>query len=193
MQIETGLTVAREESDDLSLPTLLRFGLSDRFELRVESDVAGHADGDTELAPIAVGFKLRVKDGAFPLSILASVQPPSGGGNLQTSDFEGDVRLVSDIDLGHDLTLTPNVGVSLAEGGDTTAAFAMTLERAFGNKLPFVDFEVQSDSDETSLLADAGVAWIVRPDVQLDLSAGVELTGDAYPEWFIAAGFSRRF
>ena len=38
------------------------------------------------------------------------------------------------------------------------------------------------------MIADAGVAWVVRPNTQLDVSAGVNVLGDAYPDWFLAAG-----
>jgi hypothetical protein len=34
---------------------------------------------------------------------------------------------------------------------------------------------------------------VVRPDTQLDVSAGVNILGDAYPDWFVSAGYSRRF
>ncbi|HYC93909.1 MAG TPA: transporter [Thermoanaerobaculia bacterium] len=193
VQLETGLTLAGDDEESLTLPTLLRIGFGDRFELRIESDVAEGLSDDVELAPVAAGFKLRLTDGAIPLSIIAGVQPPSGGGRLRTTDFESEARLVSDIELGHGFALTPNVGVAFVEGGDATGVFAMTLEKTLGNALPFVDFETSFGGGDTSLIADAGVAWIVRPNTQLDVSGGVELAGDDYPEWFIAAGFSRRF
>src|SRR5215217_7939417 len=47
-QLETGLTAADEGDQTLTLPTLLRFGLSERLELRIESDVAGRTSGTTE-------------------------------------------------------------------------------------------------------------------------------------------------
>jgi hypothetical protein len=189
-QLETGVTAEGGDEERLTLPTLLRFGLTDRFELRIESDVVSD-DGD--IAPVSAGFKLRLRDGALPLSLIASVQPPSGGGSLRSTDFEGEARLVSDIDLAEGLSLTPNVGVTLAEGGGAAAIFAASLEREMGRALPFVDFEATIADGDTSMIADAGVAWVVRPDTQLDISAGVNVTGDEYPEWFIAAGYSRRF
>lgn len=186
-QLETGVTA---DEDLLTLPTLLRFGLTDRFELRIESDVLSD-DGD--LAPVAAGFKLRLREGDIPLSLIASVQPPLGGGTLRTTDFEAEARLVSDIDLAEGLSLTPNAGIAFAEGGGTAAILAASLEREMGRALPFVDFEATLSDGDTSMIADAGVAWVVRPNTQLDLSAGVNLFGDGYPDWFIAAGYSRRF
>jgi hypothetical protein len=189
-QLETGVTAEGGDEKRLTLPTLLRFGLTDRFELRIESDVVSD-EGD--IAPVSAGFKLRLRDGALPLSLIASVQPPSGGGSLRSTEFEGEARLVSDIDLADGLSLTPNIGVTLAEGGGAAAIFAASLEREMGRALPFVDFEATVADGDTSMIADAGVAWVVRPDTQLDISAGVNVTGDQYPEWFIAAGYSRRF
>ena len=189
-QLESGVTGEGGDDDRLTLPTLLRYGLSERLELRVESDVISD-NGD--IAPLSAGFKLRLRDGDIPLSLIASVQPPSGTGDLESDGFEGEARLVSDIELAEGLSLTPNVGISLAEGGGAAAIFAASLEREIGKALPFIDFETTIADGDTSMIADAGVAWIVRPDTQLDISIGVDVAGDAYPEWFIAEGYSRRF
>jgi len=193
VQLETGVAVEGGDEEAFALPTLLRFGITDRFELRIASDVLGWTSDDSEVAGISAGFKLRLKDGAFPLSLIASVQPPSGGGFLRSTEFESEARLVSDIALAEGWSLTPNVGVAFVEGGDAAAIFAVTLEHEMGRALPFVDLETTIHDGETSMLADAGVAWVIRPDTQLDLSAGVDVLGDQYPEWFIAAGYSRRF
>lgn len=192
-QLETGVTADGGDEEHLTLPTLVRYGITDRLELRIDSDVVGWTSGDADVAPVSAGFKLRLRDGALPLSLIASVQPPSGGGSLRSSAFESEARLVSDIELAEGLSLTPNVGVGLVEGDGAAAIFAMTLERELGNALPFVDFETTITNGDTSMIADAGVAWVVRPDTQLDISAGFDVLGDEYPEWFVAAGYSRRF
>lgn len=192
-QLETGVNVDGGDDEFYSLPTLLRFGITDRFELRIASDVIGWSSDDSDIAPINAGFKLRLRDGAFPLSLIASVQPPSGGGSLRSDAFESEARLVSDIELAEGWSLTPNVGIAFVEGGDAAAIFAATVEHEMGNALPFVDFETTIDDGDASMIADAGVAWVVRPNTQLDISAGVNVVGDAYPDWFIAAGYSRRF
>jgi hypothetical protein len=190
VQLETGVTGEGGDENRFTLPTLLRFGITNRFELRIDSDVLSD-DGD--IAPLSAGFKLRLRDGAFPLSLIASVQPPSGEGSLRSTAFESEARLVSDIELAEGLSLTPNVGVALVEGDGAVAIFAATVEREMGRALPFVDFETTIGDGDTSMIADAGIAWVVRPDTQLDISAGVNVLGDAYPDWFIAAGYSRRF
>jgi hypothetical protein len=192
-QLEVGVTLDGGDEELFTLPTLLRYGITDRIELRIASDVIGWTSDDSDVAPISAGFKLRLTDGAIPLSLIASVQPPSGGGNFRSDAFETEARLASDIELAEGLSLTPNVGVALVEGGGAAAILAATVERELGRALPFVDFEVTMADGDASMIADAGVAWVVRPNTQLDLSAGVDVFGDAYPEWFIAAGYSRRF
>ncbi len=189
-QLELGVTAEGGDEERFTLPALVRYGITDRLELRVSSDVVSDS-GD--LAPVAAGFKLRLRDDDFPLSLIASAQPPSGGGSLRSTAFESEARLVSDIELAAGLSLTPNVGVAFVEGGDATAIFAATLEREMGRLLPFVDFEASIAGGNTSMIADAGVAWVVRPDTQLDISAGMDVLGDEYPEWFIGVGYSRRF
>ena len=192
-QLETGVNADGGDDELFTLPTLLRYGLTDRLELRIASDVVGWTSDGGDIAPVEAGFKLRLRDGAIPLSLIASVQPPAGGGNLRSTAFESEARLVSDIDLAEGLSLTPNVGVAIVEGDGAVAIFAATVEREIGNALPFVDFETTIGNGDTSLIADAGLAWVVRPNTQLDISAGVNVLGDEYPDWFISAGYSRRF
>ncbi len=193
VQVELGLALEENDGSSLSIPTLVRLGLTEALELRFESDVVGISDGERDLAPFAAGMKLRLREGSVPLSLIASVQPPSGGGALRTNDFEGEVRLTSDLDLGGGFSLTPNIGASLAEGVPLNAVVAASIGTECGNLLPFVDFEYRDNDGEASAIADAGVAWIVHNDVQLDISGGVRVTGDGYGDWFISAGVSRRF
>jgi len=192
-QLEIGVAADRADESQITLPTLIRFGMTDALELRLESHVAGLSDGSSSFAPFAMGFKMRVREGAIPLAVLASVQPPSGEGSLRTREFEGAVRLVSDVDLGNDFALTPNVGVALVEGEGASAIFAASVEKGGLSFTPFVDFEASVGDDGTSMIVDAGLAWLSGNDTQLDVSGGFGVTGDAYPDWFIAAGFSRRF
>ena len=192
-QLEIGVSADGGDEELFTLPTLVRYGITDRLELRIASDVVGWTEDGGDIAPLSAGFKLRLREGAVPLSLIASVQPPAGGGSLRSTAFESEARLVSDIELAEGLSLTPNVGVALVEGDGATAIFAATLERELGRALPFVDFETTIGNGDTSMIADAGLAWVLRPDTQLDISAGVNVLGDEYPDWFIAAGYSRRF
>jgi len=55
----------------------------------------------------------------------------------------------------------------------------------------FGEVPMSADGGPVHLL-DAGVTYLVRPHVQLDLAAGVGLSDDA-PDWFAGMGVSLRF
>lgn len=190
VQLETGVTVEEDDGSLTTLPTLVRIGLTGALELRIESSVLGVQSGDRDWAPLAAGFKLRLRDS---LSLLASVQPPSGGGTMRSDAFETSIRLVGERDLGGGFTLVPNAGIAHVEGEGVAGIVAASIERGSGNATPFIDFELEFDDGDTAMIADAGIAWLAGNDTQLDLSAGVEISGESYPEWFVAAGISRRF
>lgn len=192
-QVETAVELDHEDGSKVSVPTLVRYGLSDFFELRLESDTANFSHDDVDLAPVALGFKLKLRGGDIPLSVFASVQPPSGEGMARTSDFEGNLRLVSDIDLGSDLTLTPNAGIALREGERPSAIVAASLEKEIGKVVPSVDFQLVAGPGKPSLVLDAAIAFLAGNDTQLDITGGVGVTGNEFPDWFLAAGVSRRF
>jgi hypothetical protein len=192
-QLELGLTLDDEDGSVITVPTLVRIGLTSNLELRLESDVVAIDDGSRDLAPFAAGVKWSFRQGEVPLSLLASVQPPSGEDAAATSDFEGEVRVVSDLDLGRGFSFTPNVGISLAESQSVEGVVAASLGYESGNMLPFADFEFRTSDGDTSAIVDAGVAWILGTEMQLDVSGGVRVQGDGYSDWFIGAGVSRRF
>lgn len=192
VQIETGVNVESAGDTFTTLPTLLRIGLHDQLELRIESDVFGFMDGENDVAPVAVGVKYRFREQPFPLALIASIQPPSGGDAFGADGFDGSVRLVSDLELTGGFTLTPNAGVAIVEGEGAVAVVAASLERSFGDVTPFIDFEATGGGDDdASLIIDGGAAWL-RGMTQLDVSVGFGVAGDS-PDWFLSAGISRRF
>ena len=192
-QIEVGVGVEEDDTSSINLPALVRIGVTGALELRIESDVLGWSHGHADLAPVSVGFKARLMNAPMPISLLASVQPPSGEGSLRSNDVESEIRLVGDVDLGHDFSITPNVGIRLIESDTPAGVVALTLERELENVSPFIDVQVSVQHGRTSAVVDGGAAWIVGTETQWDLSGGLRINGDEYPEWFVSAGISRRF
>ena len=98
-QAEFGLLWERPQGegpdvDAVSVPLLLRFGIGDDFELRLESGTlsglrttspTGNTDWESGFAPVDIGFKYHVKDaGVSPLDPSVGVQlmigpPPAAG------------------------------------------------------------------------------------------------------------------
>ena len=217
-QIETGLQRefrdrAGEKTHTVFIPTLLRLGLSDKWEMRIESNVhtwdrVTAADGtftkSSGDAPVSVGAKYRLQDAdgtGSSSGIIVRIFPRSGSGNYRSSYITADVRLVADWDFAADWSLNPNVGLARYEDGAgqlfSAGLFAATLSYNVNKKLSvFLDGALQtpeSKGGKAMTIYDGGVAYLMTPDMQLDFSAGIRGRGDTPPDHFIGAGISVRF
>ena len=215
-QLEAGIQQEfRSEGDDrthtLFVPSLLRLGIGDRWEARVEGNTAtsvrtivpaGASSTTSGFAPLSAGVKFAISDRQTPqrlsLGTIARVFPASGSGDFKTHHVTEDVRLVADWDFAPKLSLNPNVGVGRYESPEGSpfdaALIAVTLNFQPTDRLnPFVDVGYQGTAGKSAafVIVDGGVAWIVRPDVQLDLSVGNGVRGDT-PRPFVAVGLSVR-
>lgn len=218
LQIESGLQAefrrqpgTREHT--LFIPTLLRIGISDRWEARIEGntftrtsdfDVAGLTDRVSGLAPFSLGFKYHIQDSdGVPhpsLGTIVRIFPTWGTSDYRPHHVTGDLRLVADWDFAPKLSLNPNVGVGIYEDdqGKAFAAglFAMTLNYLPTKKLnPFIDLGLQAPEEKkgkTSVIFDAGLAVIVGRNVQLDASVGTGAHGQSPPHPFVSVGVSLR-
>jgi hypothetical protein len=214
IQIETGVQrELRKAADDprrmVFLPTLLRVGISDTWELRMESDVHAwmrHADGarSEAYAPLSLGFKHRLLEAraARPsLGLIARVSPPSGSNTLRTQHVTGDLRLAADWELGSQWSFNPNIGWALDEDDEgrrfSARLIAMTVAYKPLRRLElFADMAAQTPEAKggrTAVIYDAGAAYLLNRDTQVDLSVGVRGAGSTPPRNFVAAGLSRRF
>ena len=218
-QIETGIQEEFRHSGGASdrtllLPTLFRLGLSKDWELRVEttgayiwdrvSDPGAGVSKSEGADPISLGVKYHFQDTAGlsqpSLGVILRVFAPSGTGPFKTSHTTADLRLAADWDIAPKWSLNPNVGVAIYESDGRTfeaGLFATTLNY---NPSPilnfFVDTGIQSPEAKhgrTSVIYDAGVAYIVGHDIQLDASVGTGASGSTPPHPFVSAGISKRF
>lgn len=198
----------------LSVPTLLRFGLDKRYEIRVETlgysalstsdPVAGlqHAEG---FGQTSIGFKrtFQASSGAKHPGVGTIVRffPASGGGGFETNHATYDALLCADWDFAPHLSLNPNIGFGVNEDSNgilygnfqlaSTLTYAPTTHLGF-----FVDFGYQAPEEaggSESLIYDAGATYIVGRNVQLDVSVGTGARGRTSPHPFWSAGVSVRF
>lgn len=192
----------------LSTPALLRYGLTDALELRVESNgyrrVTSAGAVSAGWAPGSVGFKAHLLEADASqrrpsLGIIARLFVPSGSGEFRGRHATGDIRLAADLDITERWAVNPNIGVDFddGEGRFTAALAALTVQCNFTPRLnAFVDGGMQSPEQRggaSSLLVDSGVAWIVGRDTQIDGSVGWGAHGATPPRLFWSAGVSRRF
>lgn len=216
-QIETAFQREfRQGGDDRTtfIPTLLRYGFADRWEVRVEGngytwekqvDPALGTTHSRGLAPTSIGLKYNFVDavGAKQPAVGAIVRvfPPSGSGDFRNMRTTGDFRLAADWNFAEKWSLNPNVGVGVYRDDSrrtyTAGLFAATLNFNPSKVVNFfVDTGVQTPEEKngkTSMIVDAGGAFIIGHDIQLDLSVGTGVAGSRPPHPFIAAGFSKRF
>lgn len=218
-QVESGLQREwRSDGDERErltyVPTLLRFGIDDHWEARIEGNVFGwqkqsdpvngvaHSTG---AMPVSVGVKYNFQasddNGKPGYGIIVRVFPHSGSDIFGTHRVTGDARLVADFPLSENWSLNPNIGVASDEDGDgrqyNTALLAATLGYAASKQLNvFVDTGMQSREQRhggSQVIVDTGVAYALTSDVQLDASVGRGIHGATPPRVFASAGVSVRF
>ena len=182
VELETGVQWDRQRDADahvrtLTTPTLLRIGVVDALELRVETDgrTIEHASGPGTVsagwADLSAGLKWHVadQDGMRPaVGLIAEVALPTGSRALRGSGFRPAVELPAEWDLGHDWSLGVMPGVA-RDSGLTYGVFAASVGKAFSERLRgFAEVAAPQIGHGTQALADAGVSWLVNRDCQLD-------------------------
>lgn len=218
-QIELGLQQEFRKDSGVStrttfLPTLLRFGINKRWEGRVEgnsfiflrtSDPMAGVSSTSGFAPLSFGFKYHFQDQPSPrkhpsLGTIFRLFPATGSTIFATNHTTGDARLVADYAFSDQWSLNPNIGVGIYEDGQgrifTTGLFAMTLNYNPTPRInPFIDMGLlapEQRNGRTSLIFDAGIAYLTSRNVQLDLSYGTGALGRTTPHPFWSAGISVR-
>ncbi len=195
VQLEMGANWDRLRNDDLhvrtlSTPALLRIGLGDTTELRLETD-GRSIEHDTDPATGArttnagwedtsVGFKWHFADGegAHPaLGLIGKIALPTGSSTLRGKGLLPQVVLAAEWALreGWSLAVTPGAGRDLDDNG---AHYGYgILAASLGKKLTEHAagfFEVAAPQIAAAshggnrLQVDAGVSWLLNKNCQVD-------------------------
>jgi hypothetical protein len=194
-QVETSF--AYERGDDgvsrertLSTPTLLRYGVGDAFELRLETDgriitrdtrlPAGPAATGAGYADTALGVKWHLVDeaGNVPsVAVLLHADLPSGSRGMRGQGVRPSLRLAAEWDLPADLSLgvMPGIGSDRDERGQRYqyGIFGIVLGKSFGERWRgFVEVaspHLARAADGGSVATfDIGAAYLVSGRCQLD-------------------------
>ncbi|MCS0612795.1 transporter [Massilia kyonggiensis] len=186
VQLETGVQWDRQRDFDahvrtLTTPTLLRIGVSDALELRVETDgrTIEHASDPASgvhtvsagWADLSAGVKWHVvdQDGMRPsVGLIAEAVLPTGSAALRGSGFRPAVELPLEWDLGHDWSLGVMPGI-VRDSGLTYGVLAASVGKAFSERLHgFAEVAAPQIGHGTQAIVDTGVAWLVNKDCQVD-------------------------
>lgn len=196
---------------DQQVPTLLRLGLNDEFELRLEgspleysrSNDAGEASSYSGYDPVSLGVKyefVKGDDENPTFGAILRIFPPSGSSHFQTKRVNSDLRFTSDFNL-RPLSLVVNLGGALYEDEQNdifpTGLGAVTITKNITEKLAvFVDCgsqEPERRHGHVGAVLDGGVTYLLDNDTQVDISAGSGVAGDDTPDVFWEIGISHRF
>lgn len=220
-QIETGIVFERNRADGTrsrgrSTPALLRIGVSDSVELRVETDgflktsthdlTTGDTQRDRGFADAALGVKWRMQAGdeaagTPAIAWLVHLDLNSGSSAYRGQGVRPSLRMVAEWDLpgGYSIGAMPGVYADNNDAGRRYAAglFAVTLGKEWTPAWrSFVELAAQrlaaKKSGGSAFTFDAGVAYLVSSDVQVDLSMARGLNANA-PDLQWGVGFSVRF
>jgi len=186
-QIEFGIERDDASTDQTrSFPALLRYGVTDSFELRAESGTFEHDLEGSGWDTVSLGFKDHFYErDNVSLGVIGRWFFRGGSNEFESSRSYADVRLTGDVQLGERWSINPNAGVSLG-----TATGALTVQYNLTPKSNvFVDGSVQ----KSLFIVDTGAAWILGNNSQLDVSVGWGAHGADAPRVFWGAGVSHRF
>lgn len=218
LQLETGVDVAFDGADGarstiLTLPSKLRFGILDFFELHLQSAAlvydrttpkGADTDADVRGADLDFGFKFHALDGdgyVPAVAVLLSVTAPVG-----SPQVTADAWLVSPIfalewTLPLDIALAVNAGYTTPltdrdRVGDVVV-YALSIGRSLAPAADFVGLFVQVfgesplDAGETTLQVGGGATFQVLEDLQFDVYVNGGVV-DAAPDVTVGGGLAFR-
>lgn len=183
---------------------LLRYGVSDRFELRggINSYVVIEAPFDNGYSGTSVGAKVRLfKNDISALSGVATLGLPTETGALSGPDDRArqDLVLAYDGALGDGLTLSVNGGTSfyyasgIQNDRDVEVLFIPTLSFGLAESVgAYVGYAGFYDDGPTRSWVEGGITMLSNANTQLDVNTGLRVddNGDGF---FVGAGVAHRF
>lgn len=213
-QIETGVSLERDKVEGgnvrtFTTPTLLRVGVSDVLELRMETDGYTRLNDSvadektTGVSDIALGAKWHFADGggsAPAMAMLVHVDVDSGSEEFRGNGLRPSLRVVAEWDLPHNMSLGIMPGVVFDKNEEhrfVSGIFAVTAGMPIAKHLRmFGEVSGQqiahAEDGGCVVTVDLGATYLINNDVQIDtaVSRGVN---DNTPEWSVGAGLSIRF
>jgi hypothetical protein len=205
LQIETGSfreTLQRDQHALTYNTTLFKYGVTNRFELRVIQEVLGSVQQGKLIAngfsPVAIGSKIAIaeeSDWLPQISLISHLTFKTGASAYKPNAIAPDFRFTFAHSLPGELSLSYNLG---AEWSNALANATGIYSVAIGKGLPYnfgAFVEVYGFIPETGSadhLFDTGLTYMITPNLQVDTSFGLGLSDNA-PDFFISGGISWRF
>lgn len=219
IQIETSLAVERDNANGkrertTTTPTLIRLGVTETLELRVETDgrtvarSTNHASGasvtERGMADSAIGAKWHLADanGILPsVGLLAHLDLPSGADAFRGDGVRPSLRLVGEWDLPHEMSLGLMPGIVMdkdAEGRRYTGGiFGLVVGKSWtGRFRTFAEIAMPriatTEHGGVQAAVDIGAAYLVNRQVQIDAALARGLNKNT-PDLGWTVGLSVKF
>lgn len=203
-QVETSVAFRHDHDAGVTTrtygaPTLLRFGVIEPLELRVEGEIfsirtATGAPTECGLSDFAFGMKGHFFDQQKwrpSLGVLAHVSVPTGADALSSNGVEPSFKVLTDWELPADFSLGTNYGLDVPvrdAAGDKFARFLYAA--ALNHPTPFLKDRMRVFVEAAGALPlkrnkamehtfDTGLAFFITPDIQLDTFVQLGLTAAA--------------
>ncbi|MGY3264476.1 transporter [Lysobacter sp. HA35] len=204
VQLETSVAATSDEGAPLerSMPTLLRVGMGDAWELRIETEGRVSAAGESDWSDVGIGVKhhLQDRDGMPSMAWIAGAELPTGVG-AHGRGVRPSLEFVAEWEFAHDIGVGVMPGLSYERGdGDEGLAglFAVVVGKSFADGHARVFGEVAAqripmhgdDGPETTF--DAGASWRFGEDTQVDVAYSYGLS-DAAADRAWTVGLSQRW
>lgn len=213
LQVETSMALDRSAQDGVrvrvvSTPTLLRYGVSDTVELRLETDgavrqrVRGAGTGnqtDSGFADTSLGVKWHALDaiGSAPsVGVLLHADLASGSSSLRGSGVRPSARVVAEweFDGGYSAGVMPGIGYERDGNGTTFGIFGLVLGKAWTDRTrSFVEISspriARTSDGGTEAIISTGLAYLVSDNVQIDTAVSRGLNSRS-PDLSLTIGLS---
>ncbi|MFD2245612.1 transporter [Pontibacter ruber] len=207
LQLETGYQFQKATEEGLSIKTnayptaLVRLGLLNWLELRIQSALRdsivenGVARKVRGLAPLNVGVKFHLwqEQGWRPeAALIARAALPVGSEAYRPDNPEPELRLTFSNKLTEKIEAAYNLTFGWP-GEDQSKGYTFSLSGEVHDKLKVFGevFGNKVTGEQAEHQADAGILFLLLPNLQLDLAAGTGLS-KAAPDYFITTGISVR-
>jgi hypothetical protein len=217
-QIETSGLLERDRNDTSSgrtwsTPTLLRYGVSDQVEMRIETDgrtvqhstdlLSGERSTLAGYADTAVGAKWHVLDarGDGPsVGVLLHAKLPSGSRGLRGHGVRPSLRVVGEWELPGQMSLgvMPGLGIDSNDVGArySFASFGVVLGKDFSDRLrgqaEIATPQIAHDKNGGTVAnLNVGAAYLLTKNCQVDTMVSRGLTSRS-PDWSWTIGLSFR-
>jgi hypothetical protein len=182
-----------------STPLLLKYGIAENLELRIESDGYMDQAGQQGVGNTAIGIKWHSQDrnpvtGAPAISWIAHFQMPTGSPYFRNDGVLPSLRSVITWDLsnGYALGLMPGIAIQANDKGEqfTAGIFGAVLNRKLDEKTrAFIELSMPTISrpehDGLVASADVGAAYLASNDTQLGFRTGGGLNANSPRSYFL--------